>query len=273
MTTKPNGVFSADEIAGWPSGSDEFVEAFAKGLAVIGAFGKGTGSLTITEIAERTGLPRAGVRRLLLTLVQVGLAEQTAPRFRLTAKAMRLGFAYLSSLGLPEIAQPLIERLAKEVNELVAMSVLDGPDIAYVARAEVRPTLDRSLSIGARLPAFATSMGRVLLAELDEKSLARSLGTDRLQRFTNRTVASKAALAALLGEVRRKGYALASEQIELGVCGLAVPIRGDSGRVIAALNISANLARHPERAFTSVFLPKLLSLREAIEGALPPGNI
>ena len=272
MTTYANAVFSAEEIAGWPGGSDEFVEAFAKGLAVIGAFGEAGGSLTIAEIAERTGLPRAGVRRLLLTLVRVGLAEQASPRFRLTAKAMRLGFAYLSSLGLPEIAQPLIERLAREVNELVAVSVLDVAYITYVARAEVRQTLDRSLSIGSRLPAFATSMGRVLLAELDKPSLERALGAERLPRFTAKTVVSRPALAALLEDARRKGYAMASEQIELGVCGLAVPVRDPSGRVIAAVNISANLARHPERAFTSVFLPKLKALSAAIEGALPPGR-
>ena len=186
VTNNSNAVFSSEEIAGWPEGSDEFVEAFAEGLAVIGAFGEATGSLTIAEIAERTGMPRAGVRRLLLTLVRVGLAEQASPRFRLTAKAMRFGFAYLSSLGFPEIAQPLIERLAREVNELIALSVLDGAYITYVARAEVRQTLDRSLSIGARLPAFATSMGRVLLAELDKPSLERALGPDRLQRFSAR---------------------------------------------------------------------------------------
>ena len=142
------------EIENWPSGSDEFVEAFAKGLAVIGAFGETGGTVSISDLAKRTGLPRAGVRRLVLTLVTLGLAEERDGRFALTQRVMRLGYAYLSSLDLRQVAQPVIESLARECGEVVAVSVLDGDEIVYVARAEPQSVLRRSLTIGSRLPAF-----------------------------------------------------------------------------------------------------------------------
>lgn len=261
---------SAEEISRWPAGSDAFVEAFAKGLAVIGAFGDSAGALSMAELSKRTGLPRAGVRRLLLTLVTLGLAVERDGRFALTPRMLRLGYAYLSSLTLREIAQPAIETMARECDEIVAVSVLDGDELTYIARAEPSSVLRRSLTVGSRLPAFCTSMGRVLLAGLTEEQAQALLTRAGRPAFTRHTITDVKALMRDIAKTRAQGWAFVSEELELGACGIAAPIRDAYGRTVAALNISTNLGRHAEKPFVKRFKPLLLGLAERISANLPP---
>jgi IclR family pca regulon transcriptional regulator len=261
----------ADEIARWPKGSDVFVEAFAKGLAVIAAFGENAETLSMSDIAKRTGLPRAGVRRMLLTLVALGFATQHNGRYQLTPRVLRLGYAYLSSLSLREIAQPMIEAVARDCDEIVAVSVLDGADVAYVARAEPSSVLRRSLTVGSRIPAFCTSMGRVLLAGLPPAEVETRLAQSQRPAFTRHTLTDTKALLSTIAEVRTQGWCFASEELELGACGIAAPIRNARGETLAALNISTNLGRHAEKAFVRQFRPTLLELAARISASLPPG--
>ena len=170
----------------WPLGSDTFVEAFAKGLLVIAAF-QHDRALTLSEISRRTNISRAGVRRLLHTLVELGFVQQSGTTFALTPRVLQLGFSYLSSLSLREVAQPVIETLSRETDEVVAVSVLDGTNVVYVTRAEVTSVLRRGLTIGSRIPAFCTSMGRVLLAGLPPEECAAVLdNSDRRDRPRDR---------------------------------------------------------------------------------------
>lgn len=264
-------VLSPTEIATWPRGSDAFVEAFAKGLAVIAAFGDSADGLSMAEVAKRTSITRAGVRRMLLTLVMLGFAEERESRFFLTPRVLRLGYAYLSSLSLREIAQPAIEKLARECDEIVAVTVLDGDDVTYVARAEPSSVLRRSLTVGSRIPAFCTSMGRVLLAALLEEELDTRLARMPRPAFTRRTITDVGRLKQEIAQARSRGWCFASEELELGACGIAAPIRDGKGKTVAALNISTNLGRYTEKAFTKQFRPLLLDLAGQLSRSLPSG--
>ena len=258
-----------EEIAGWPSGSDTFVESFAKGLAVIAAFGDGAGALTISDVSKLTGLPRAGVRRLLLSLVALSLAEDHDGRFSLTPRVLRLGYAYLASLSLREIAQPLIETMARECDEIVAVSVLDGDELTYVSRAEPTSVLRRSLTVGSRLPAFCTSMGRVLLAGLSDEKAEALLKQASRPAYTRETITDLRKLMHEIGKIRQQGWAFVSQELELGACGIAAPIRDWRGRTVAALNISTNLGRHSEKLFVRQFKQRLIGLADRIATILP----
>lgn len=253
-------------------GSDTFVEAFARGLAVMGAFTGAGPSLTITEVAARASVTRAGARRLLHTLVALGYARLSEGSFSLTPKVLDLGHAYLSSLSLREIAQPVIERLAGQVDEIVGVSVLDGDEIVFVARAERRSPLSRGIGIGGRLPAFATSMGRVLLAALPPEQAESVLARRKLKAYTKLTRCTREAVLRDLALVRRKGYSLVSEELELGVCGVAAAIHDGAGRVVAAMNVSTNLARHSRDSMVHNLLPRLIAAADEISAALKAGR-
>jgi IclR family transcriptional regulator, pca regulon regulatory protein len=251
-----------------PKGSDEFVEAFAKGLSVISAFKDGQDALTITEVASRASLPRAGARRLLLTLVNLGYATQREGHFSLTPRVLRLGFAYLSSLSLREVAQPLIDDLSKQVNERAAVSVLDGDEIVYIARATWARFLWRQLTVGSRLPAYCTSSGRVLLAA--KASIERDiyLANVELIPFTKHTICNRNALQAELARVDKQGWAAVFNELELGVCAMAAPIRDSSGTVVAALNISGSLSRFTKASYLETCLSPLLETAGEISARL-----
>lgn len=241
----------------WPQGSDVFVEAFAKGLLVIAAFNQDR-SLSLSEVSRRTRLPRAGVRRLLHTLVSLGMARQSGDQFMLTPRVLQLGFAFVSSLSLREVAQPVIETLSRESNEVVAISVLDGPNVVYVARAEVTSVLRRSLTIGSRLPAFCTSMGRVLLAGISAEERGRILQESDRRQFAPATVTNVKKLEKEIENVGKQGWSIVSEELELGACGIGAPIKDEKGNVVAAINLSTNLARHSPQELKRKFLPAVL---------------
>ena len=221
--------------------SDDFVQSFARGLAVIRAFDAHHTELGLSEVARRAELPRAAARRFLRTLEVLGYVHSDGKLFRLTPRVLELGFAYLSALSLPEIAQPHLERLSHELDESVSAAVLDGDDIVYVARVATRRIMSVGITIGTRFPAHQTSMGRVLLAASDVDALP---------------------------DVRAAGWALADQELEPGLRAVAAPVRDRTGEVVAAVNVSTSAARTSIEQLREVYLPALLRTTAAIEREL-----
>lgn len=219
---------------------EDFVQSLARGLDVITAFDADHGSMTLSQVAARTGLSRATVRRLLLTLVELGYVRLTGTSFALTPQVLRLGTAYLSGMGLPQVAQPHLERLSARVGESTSAAVLDGAEIVYVARVATRRLMTVGITVGTRFPAHATSMGRVLLAALPDEAVAAHLGAAALTPLTPHTVTEASVLRDRIEEARRQGWALVDQELELGLRSLAVPLRDAHGAVVAALNISTS---------------------------------
>ncbi|HEY0776140.1 MAG TPA: IclR family transcriptional regulator C-terminal domain-containing protein [Nocardioidaceae bacterium] len=255
--------------AGEPGGrTDHFVQSLARGLDVITAFGSDRQEMTLSEVAKATGMTRATARRFLLTLVDLGYMRSEGRLFRLTPRVLDLGYSYLSSLSLPGIAGPHLERLAGETHESSSMSVLDGADIVYVARVPTSRIMTVSINVGTRFPAYATSMGRVLLSGLDEESLASYLDSVRMEQLTERTVHEAAELRRVLDQVRKQGYALVDGELELGLRALAVPVHDRAGRVVAAVNVSSHVSRLTVERARREFLPPLRRAAAAIEADL-----
>jgi IclR family transcriptional regulator, pca regulon regulatory protein len=245
----------------------DFVQSLQRGLAVIRAFDADHPKLTLSEVAATTGVTRAAARRFLLTLTELGYVRADGRRFSLTARVLELGYAYLSSLTLPEVAEPHLEALVAEVNESTSVSVLDGSDIVYVARVPVSRIMTVAISVGTRFPAYATSMGRVLLAGLPAPELEEYLSGLNPQSLTSRTINSIAALRAELERVRAQGWALVNQELEEGLRAVAAPIRDPDGNVVAALNISAHASRTLE-SMRRDLLPPLLAAAARIEADL-----
>ena len=219
------------------------VQSLERGLAVMCLFSREHPSLTLSEAAELAGLTRATARRILLTLEHLGYVKSNGRRFAPTAKLLSIGYAYLSSLDLWEVAEPYMEELAEQTGESCSASILDGPEIVYVARVPSKRVMAIALSVGSRLPAHATSMGRVLLANLPADELDLYFRTSRREQLTARTVVDEAALRELLDKVRCRSWALVDQELEMGVRSIAAPIRDLRGNVLAALNVSTHAGR------------------------------
>jgi len=247
----------------------DFVQSLERGLAVVRAFDRTHPELTLSEVATATGVTRAAARRFLLTLVELGYVRSDGRFFSLTPRVLELGYAYLSSLSLPEVAEPHLEALVAEVNESSSVSVLDAGDVVYVARVPTSRIMTVAISVGTRFPAYATSMGRVLLAGLPDEDLAAYLATVRLDRLTPRTVASVSGLRAELARVRAQGWAIVDQELEEGLRAVAAPIRDRAGRTVAAINVSAHASRTPLDAVRRKLLPPLLATAARIEADLP----
>lgn len=245
------------ESGGAARRADQFVEAFAKGLQVIRGFPVERGSATLAEIAHNAELPRATTRRMLLTLVELGYATQDADRFALTPKLLDLGFAYLNSIPLYRSAQDTLEALASELNELCSLSVLDGTETVYVIRVQGRDFLRHGMGVGTRLPAYATSFGRVLLAALEPAQRDALLRRSKLVKLTPQTVTERAELLRQVEIAARTDYSLVVEELDVGIIGLSVPVRDRRGKVVAAAGISFNPARFSKRAALEQYLPRL----------------
>jgi IclR family transcriptional regulator, pca regulon regulatory protein len=245
--------------------SSDFVQSLERGLAVIRAFDAEHRELALSEVARATGLTRAAARRFLLTLVKLGYVNFAQGRFSLRPRVLELGYAYLSSLTLPEVAQPHMEALVAQVNESSSISVLDDTDVVYVVRVPTRRIMSITLSVGTRLPAYATSMGRVLLAALPGEELEERLSRIDVRPLTARTVADKDALRKCLETVRKQGYAAVDQELEEGLRSVAVPIRNPSGTVIAALNVSVHASRASMPTVRREFVPFALQAGAAIE--------
>jgi IclR family transcriptional regulator, pca regulon regulatory protein len=247
----------------------DFVQSLERGLAVIRAFDRAHPELTLSEVASATGVTRAAARRFLLTLVDLGYVRGDGRFFSLSPRVLELGYAYLSSLSLPEVAEPHLEDLVAEVNESSSVSVLDDGDVVYVARVPTSRIMTVAISVGTRFPAYATSMGRVLLAGLPDGELEAYLAKVRLDRLTPRTVGSLAALRSELTRVRAQGWAIVDQELEEGLRAVAAPIRDRTGRTVAAINVSAHASRTPVESVRRNLLPPLLATAARIEADLP----
>jgi len=251
------------------SAGRDFVRSLQRGLAVIRSFDGARPELTLSEVAANTGVTRAAARRFLLTLVDLGYVRTDGRLFSLTPRVLELGYAYLSGLSLPEVAEPHLKALVAQVNESSSVCVLDDGDIVYVARVPTSRIMRVAVNVGTRFPAYATSMGRVLLAGLDPDELDRYLDTVQLQPLTPRTVASAAALRGELVRIRTQGWALVDQELETGLRAVAAPIRDHTGRAVAAVNVSANATQTSLESMRRDLLPPLLAAAARIEADLP----
>lgn len=262
------GYCSHSERMGATRKSSDYVQSLERGLSVIRAFDAEHRELGLSDVARATGLTRAAARRFLLTLIELGYVNHAQGRFSLRPRVLELGYAYLSSLTLPEVAQPHMEALVAQVNESSSISVLDDTDIVYVVRVPTRRIMSITLSVGTRLPAYATSMGRVLLAGLPEDELEERLVRIEPRRLTSRTLTDKAALRKLLRAVRAEGYAATDQELEEGLRSAAVPIHNAAGAVTAALNVSVHASRASMTTLRREFVPAALQTAAAIEADL-----
>ncbi len=228
--------------------------------------------LTLSDVARETGLARAVARRFLLTLQDLGYVRLDDRRFTLTPRVLELGYSYLSGLTLPEIAQPHLRDLVGIVHESSSVSVLDGSDIVYVAREPTRRIMTVTISVGTRFPAYATSMGRVLLAGLSEAALEQFLAAADLRALTQATLTDAAALTAEIAQVRQRGWALVDQELEAGLRSIAVPVHDARGSVLAAVNLSAHASRTSLEVLREELLPRLQATAAAIERDLAAGQ-
>ena len=247
---------------------EHFVQSLERGLAVIRAFGAEDPELTLSDVARRTGLTRAAARRFLLTLTDLGYVRTDGKQFALTPRVLDLGYAFLSSLTLPEVAEPHLERLAAELRESSSVSVLDGDEIVYVGRVPTSRIMRVAINVGTRFPAYATSMGRVLLAGLPEPELTAYLDRAEIVPLTARAIDNAEDLEQELDRVREQGWALVDQELEEGLRSIAAPVRDASGRTIAAVNLSAHASRVSAEDVLQTLLPPLLETAQRIEADL-----
>jgi len=239
-------------------GDPNFMTSLARGLAVIQAFSQRKLPITISQISNKTGFSRAAVRRCLYTLKQLGFAGSDDGRhFFLRPRILALGHSYISSMPLATAAQPVLEHISHLLHESCSIATLDGVEIVYIARANMTRIMSIDLGVGTRLPAFCTSMGRVLLANLPPEELEAFLGRAQFTRFTERTIINAQKLRQALRIVQRNGFSIVDQELEHGLRSMAVPVQNPGGKVAAALNIGAHAQRVSIQTMQSVFLPHL----------------
>lgn len=251
------------------TGDPDFMTSLARGLAVVQAFQERKRHLTIAQISHRTEIPRAAVRRCLHTLIKLGYATTDGRTYSLLPKVLTLGHAYLSSTPLAVSAQPYLDRMSEQLHEACNMATLEGDDILYIARsATTQRLISVDLSVGGRLPAYCTSMGRILLAALDDASLHDYLAHAELQAKTSRTLHTRESLLECLQEVRQQGWCIVDQELEQGLRSIAVPVYDASGQVLAALNVSTHAGRVSRNELEQRFLPGLLSASRELSAQL-----
>ncbi len=240
------------------TGDPNFMTSLARGLAVIQAFSQRRHHLTISQVSTTTGLSRAAVRRCLYTLAKLGFAGSDDNRhFFLRPRILALGHSYISSMPLATAAQPVLEHISHLLHESCSIATLDGVEIVYIARANVTRIMSIDLGVGSRLPAFCTSMGRAILANLPPEELDSVLARVEFKRYTERTITNPAKLTQALRQIRRDGYSIIDQELEHGLRSMAVPIQNPSGKVVAALNIGAHAQRVSIQEMQTKFLPHL----------------
>jgi IclR family transcriptional regulator, pca regulon regulatory protein len=254
---------AGDVVHAEPGG--EFVQSLERGLSVIRAFDADHPRLSLSEVAALTGVSRAAARRFLHTLVHLGYMRAVDGRFELRPKILELGYAYLSSLTLPDVAMPHLQELVDQVQESSSVSELDGEDVVYIARVPTKRIMAVTISVGTRFPAYATSMGRVLLAAKPEMWLDSYLSTVSLNHFTGHTITTTTSLRQELHKIRSRGWALVDQELEEGVRSLAAPIRDPDGGVIAAVNVATHAGRRTLHAIVAELLQPLLDVAGRIE--------
>lgn len=252
-----------------PLNEKDYAQTFARGLDVIRAFDAEHPRMTLSQVAERTGLTRAAARRFLLTLAAEGYATTDGKTFALAPRVLDLGFAYLSTLGVWQGALTVLTDVTRQVGESCSASVLDGTEIVYVARVAASRIMTVNLHVGSRLPAYNTSMGRMLLAHLPPLELERVLNATRLEKMTPHTVTDPDQLRAILRQTAMQGWSLTSEELELGLLSLAAPLRDRSGKVVAAINVSTQINRMSPEQLREKVLPVLLDAAQRIGSVSP----
>lgn len=251
------------------TGDPNFMTSLARGLAVIHAFQERKRHLTIAQISHRTEIPRAAVRRCLHTLMSLGYVTTDGRTYSLLPKVLTLGHAYLSSTPLAVTAQPILDRLSEQLHEACSMATLEGDEILYIARsATPQRLISVDLSVGSRLPAYCTSMGRILLAALDDTALEEYIEHADLQIKTSRTVHTPEGLRASVAEIRTQGWVIIDQELEVGLRSVAVPLKDSAGQVLAALNVGTHAGRVTRQELETRFLPVLLEASKELSARL-----
>ena len=254
-----------EEFAGDPN----FMTSLARGLAVVNAFQERKRHLTIAQISHRTEIPRAAVRRCLYTLMKLGYVTTDGRTYSLLPKVLTLGHAYLSSTPLAVSAQPYLDRLSEQLHEACNLATLEGDEVLYIARSAIPQRLiSVDLSVGSRLPAYCTSMGRILLAAMDDDRLQDYLAHAELQPKTSRTLHTPEALWECLQRVRHQGWCIVDQELEQGLRSLAVPVYDSAGHVLAAMNVSTHAGRVPVSELEKRYLPLMLSASRELSSQL-----
>ena len=246
-----------------------FMTSLARGLAVVKAFSDQRRAMTIAQISHKTGIPRAAVRRCLYTLKQLGYADSEANNFFLKPKILTLGYSYLSSTPLTISAQPCLNQVSRSLNESCSLAVMDEGEVLYISRSATSRVMSVALNAGSRLPAYCTALGRVMLAAMTESQLNDYFSECELRTYTERTLVSEEKLRVLLRDVGQTGYAIVEEELEIGLQSIAVPVRGASGAVVAALNIATQTTRVTRHQLEHAFLPTLLNAASELSVLLP----
>ena len=239
------------------AGNPDFMLSLARGLRVIESFESHQEGRSIVEIAQSTGLSRAAIRRILLTLELLGYVERSRQVYRLKTQILRLGFSFLSSSSVVEAARPVLERISEQLHESSSMSMLDGGEIVYVARAAASRIMAAGLSVGSRLPAYCTSMGRVLLAVQADEKLEAYLRDLKPKSYTPKTITRIPQLKKAILQVRKDGYAIVDEELEAGLRSIAVPVSTRNNQVLAAINVGTHVSRVDRDTLISRCLPAL----------------
>jgi IclR family pca regulon transcriptional regulator len=250
--------------------SPDYVQSLARGLAVLRTFDRDLPRMSLAAVAARSGLSRAAARRLVLTLQHLGYVRADGRDYTLTPRVLELGYGFLGSVKLGDLAQPLMEELSRRVDESCSMAMLDGQSIVYVARVPVRKVMTVSLGVGAQLPAYCSSMGRALLAGLEEAELSGWLKACKPVSHTEHTVTDRTQLRRAIDVARTQGFAYVEQELELGLCSIAVPVRNREGRVAAALNIGMRFDAGSRTRAIEVLAPALQETAAAIEHRTPP---
>lgn len=260
MTDKPESIESAETAS-----DRDHVGSLARGLQVMEILAANPAGLTLTEMAERAGLTRAGARRFLLTLTASGYATRHGRKFLLSSRLLSLSRTWISGQTLWAYAEPFMRDLSQRLNESCSAAVLADEDVVYVARVAGQRILSVALHVGTRLPAVCTAMGRVLLSGLEPAELDRFLAKAKIEANTPKTVTDRAKLAKIIADIRDKGYATMDEELEIGLRSIAVPIRDGSGNIVAAINVSTQSARYSVSGMERELLPHLQRAASSIE--------
>jgi IclR family pca regulon transcriptional regulator len=258
---------AAEDLAA-QSGNPDFMLSLARGLRVIESFEGHPEGRSVAEIGHSTGLSRAAIRRILLTLELLGYTERSRQLHRLRTQVLRLGFSFLSSSSAVEAARPVLERITEQLHESSSMSMLDGDEIVYVARSAASRILAAGLSVGSRLPAYCTSMGRVLLAALPDDKLDAYLCRLNPRAYTPKTITRISQIRKTILQVRKDGYAIVDEELEAGLRSIAVPVSTRNNQVVAAINVGTHVSRVDRTALIRRCLPALQEGARALRGVL-----
>lgn len=238
-------------------GSRDFVTALARGLSVMRAFTQHDQDMTLADLSRLVDLPRATVRRCLITLGTLGYVESSGHFFRLSPQVLTLAQAYLSSSVLPRVAQPFLERTSEALGASCSISILHREEVIYVARSSRKRMGSLHRDVGTHLPAYCTSMGRVLLANLSNPELARFFQDADLRPITPHTLHREEDLRRVLERIRREGFCVVDQELEIDLRSIAVPVHNASGRIVAALNVSTQAGRTTKKDLMGTYLPAL----------------